>query len=200
MMMALHSGRLVGLKVDQKCFAGVNKWLEVAADPDDSSKFRYNPYAVDAEGVSRSQGKRATPAMTSVGLLMRIYGGLTQDDPALVNGAQWLAREHLPSDETPDQRDTYYWYYATQVLKYVDGPVWETWDQRLRPMLIRTQLKSGEQAGSWHPYNPVPDRWGAFGGRLYVTTMNLLSLEVRHRMLPLYKNTNQPEKESQVAK
>lgn len=193
MMMALHSGRLVGLQADEKGFQGVNKWLDVAVDPDDPSKFRYNPFAVDADGVSRIQGKRPTATMTSVGLLMRIYGGLEPDDPTLVNGATWLVRNHLPSDETPEQRDTYYWYYATQVLKYIDGPLWEEWDSRLRPMLIQSQIKTGDMAGSWHPYNPIPDRWGAFGGRLYVTTMNLLSLEVRHRMLPLYKKTNQPD-------
>jgi hypothetical protein len=71
--------------------------------------------------------------------------------------------------------------------------LWEKWDAQLRPLLIRSQAKSGDLAGSWHPYNPVRDRWGAFGGRLYVTTMNLLSLEVRHRMLPLYKKTNAEE-------
>jgi hypothetical protein len=59
---------------------------------------------------------------------------------------------------------------------------------------VRTQVKSGELSGSWHPYRPVPDRWGAHGGRLYVTTLNLLSLEVRYRLLPLYENTvNQEE-------
>ena len=84
-------------------------------------------------------------------------------------------------------RDTYYWYYATQVLKHVDGEQWQSWNNALRPMLIRTQENSGDYAGSWNPYEPVPDRWGQFGGRLYVTTMNLLSLEVRHRLLPIYK-------------
>jgi hypothetical protein len=191
MMMALHSGRLVGLRVEDRAFQGIIKWLDVAVDPEDPSKYRYNPYAVDADGVSRIQGKRPTATMTSVGLLMRIYGGLEPDDPVLVNGANWLVRNHLASDATPEQRDTYFWYYATQVLKYIDGPLWEEWDNRLRPMLIQSQIKTGDMAGSWHPYNPIPDRWGAFGGRLYVTTMNLLSLEVRHRMLPLYKKTNQ---------
>jgi len=35
----------------------------------------------------------------------------------------------------------------------------------------------------------VPDRWGPHGGRLYVTTLNLLSLEVFYRHLPLYEDT-----------
>ncbi len=102
-------------------------------------------------------------------------------------------QQQLPGDATPRQRDTYYWYYATQVLKYIDGPLWNKWDSQLRPLLIRSQIKTGDLAGSWHPYNPVPDRWGSFGGRLYVTTMNLLSLEVRPRMLPLYQQTSEAD-------
>ena len=125
--------------------------------------------------------------MTSVGLLMRIYTGWDKNDPRLLAGADYLLQSQLPGDTSPQVRDTYYWYYATQVLKFVDGQRWNQWNNLLRPMLIRSQEKSGDLAGSWNPYRPVPDRWGGFGGRLYVTTMNLLSLEVRHRMLPLYQ-------------
>ena len=193
MMMAMQSGRLAGLEVPTESFDLVDQWLEVAADPDDASKFRYSPYVVDSEGRSRIQGTQPTASMTAVALLMQIYSGWDRDDPRLLDGATYLLQTQMPTDSTPRQRDTYYWYYATQVLKHIDGPLWEKWDAQLRPLLIRSQAKSGDLAGSWHPYNPVRDRWGAFGGRLYVTTMNLLSLEVRHRMLPLYKKTNAEE-------
>ena len=192
MMMALQSGRLAGLKVDDGVFDGVADWLDVAADPENESLYRYNPYARDSKGVSRIQGRKPTPSMTAVGLLMRIYSGWDQQDPRLIAGAEYLLETQLPNDSTPIQRDTYYWYYATQVMKYVDGPQWNKWNNKLRPLLLRSQEKSGDLAGSWHPYQPVPDRWGAFGGRIYVTAMNLLSLEVRHRMLPLYRQNTQP--------
>ena len=193
MVMALQSGRLSGLNVEEKTFDAILGWLKVAADPSNESLYRYNPYAVNTPGVSRIQGRNATPSMTAVGLLMRIYSGWERDDPRLLSGARYLVQQQLPG-ETRRLRDTYYWYYATQVLKHVDGPVWETWNNTLRPLLIRTQEKTGDYAGSWDPYSPVPDRWAPFGGRLYVTTMNLLSLEVRHRLLPLYQKTNEAEK------
>jgi len=189
MMMALQSGDLAGLDVDPRVFRGIDQWLDTASETGDESRYRYNPFAIDTEGVSRIQGRTATVSMTSVALLMRIYRGWDRGDSRLIDGAAYLAEEQMPSDATPRQRDTYYWYYATQVLKYLDGPLWEKWDAKLRPLLINSQVKTGDMAGSWHPYNPVPDRWGAFGGRLYVTTMNLLSLEVRYRMLPLYQKT-----------
>ena len=189
MVMALQSGRLSGLDVNEETFIAIAKWLAAAADPANESLYRYNPYAVNSQGVSRIQGRNATPSMTAVGLLMRIYTGWERDDPRLVSGARFLVQQQLPG-ESKRLRDTYYWYYATQVLKHIDGPQWQTWNNALRPLLIRTQEKSGDNAGSWDPYSPVPDRWAPFGGRLYVTTMNLLSLEVRHRLLPLYQKTN----------
>ena len=187
MMMALQSGRLAGLNVDPETFRSIDDWLEVAAAPDNPSIYRYDPFAINSKGISRIQGRKPTPSMTSVGLLMRIYTGWDKNDPRLLAGADYLLQTQLPGDTSPQVRDTYYWYYATQVLKFVDGQRWNQWNNLLRPMLIRSQEKSGDLAGSWNPYRPVPDRWGGFGGRLYVTTMNLLSLEVRHRMLPLYQ-------------
>ena len=191
MMMAIQSAELAELQVDPAVKQKLTGWLNIAADPENESTYRYNPYAVDSKGVSRVQGLRSTPSMTSVGLLMRIYSGWDKSDPRLLSGADYLLLQQLPNTTTRKMRDTYYWYYATQVLKHVGGEQWNQWNNTLRPLLIDTQQRKGEMAGSWHPYEPVPDRWGAYGGRLYVTTMNLLSLEVRHRLLPLYRKTNQ---------
>ena len=66
---------------------------------------------------------------------------------------------------------------------------WKAWYGSLYPLLIRTQKKEGEYAGSWEPNGRIPDAWGRFGGRLYVTTLNLLSLEVYYRHLPIYEAT-----------
>jgi len=191
MMMAIQSAQLADLRVDAGMKQRLTQWLDIAADPNNQSTFRYNPYAVNSQGISRVQGVKASPSMTSVGLLMRIYSGWDRNDPRLLQGTDYLLMQQLPNMTTRKTRDTYYWYYATQVIKHVGGEQWNQWNSTLRPILINTQERKGEQAGSWHPYEPVPDRWGAYGGRLYVTTMNLMSLEVRHRLLPLYRKTNQ---------
>jgi hypothetical protein len=189
MMMALQSGRLAGLDVNDEALKGIERWLSVAHDPASEHLFRYNPYAVDEATVRRSHTRVPTPCMTSVGLLMRLYGGWDRSDPRMIAGAEYLLRE-LPGDDTTAERDTYYWYYATQVLRHIGGPAWDEWHGRLHPLLIRTQVPDGDMAGSWDPYEPVADRWAAQGGRLYVTTMNLLSLEVDYRLLPLYESTS----------
>ena len=129
---------------------------------------------------------RTHPAMTSVALLMRMYLGAKRDDPALLRGADFI-KDNLPQDTDDLSRDTYYWYYATQVMFQLRGDYWKAWSERLHPLLVNSQIKIGELAGSWDPQGPVPDRWGTYGGRVYVTTMNLLSLEVYYRHLPIYE-------------
>ena len=188
MLMALQSARLAELKIETETLEGIEKWLELAVD-NQPHLYRYNPYSIDTETDNRSGNRTPTPSMTAVGLLMKIYTGLGKNNPTLDAGAQYLLDQQLPSDSNSMARDTYYWYYATQVIKHVDGEPWEKWNNQLHPLLGRTQIKTGEMAGSWHPYDPVPDRWGQHAGRLYVTTMNLLSLEVRYRLLPLYEET-----------
>ena len=65
---------------------------------------------------------------------------------------------------------------------------WRQWNDRLRPLLIDNQQTAGPLAGSWDPLGPHPDRWGREAGRIYVTAMHLLMLEVYYRHLPLYRN------------
>jgi hypothetical protein len=55
--------------------------------------------------------------------------------------------------------------------------------------LAESQIQTGPLAGSWDPKKPLPDKWANHAGRIYVTTLNLLSLEVAYRHLPIYEDT-----------
>ena len=77
----------------------------------------------------------------------------------------------------------YYNYYATQVLHHWGGPEWDRWNSVMREHLIRTQIRDGHATGSWD----IADRHGYVGGRVYMTTLALLTLEVYYRHLPLYQ-------------
>jgi hypothetical protein len=189
MMMALKSGELADLDVPPDIYTRIRRWLDRAQlSSDQPYLYCYNPYAPDT--LEQRGGRRPTHTMTSVGLLMRLYSGWRRDNPHMVRGADYLLSE-LPaigSSNNP-QRDTYYWYYATQVMFHMGGEHWSTWNQRLHPLLVGSQIREGEMAGSWDPNQPLPDRWASAAGRLYVTAMNLLSLEVTYRHLPLYEDT-----------
>ena len=185
MVMALHSARLAGIEFDQDVWIGVESWLNKARDPVLAHRFRYRPDATDSDNNDRSHQREVSQSMTAVALLMRLYTGWNREQEEVQLGAEYLLTR-MPSDRNSIYRDTYYWYYATQVLAHVGGEPWEQWNEKLEKLLIDSQTKGGPLAGSWDPYNPVPDRWGLHAGRIYVTTMNILSLEVRHRMLPIY--------------
>jgi hypothetical protein len=189
MMMALKSGELAGLAVPEQVYANIRQWLDRSQASDrEPHLYRYNPLAPNTP--EQGHGRLPTKTMTSVGLLMRLYLGWQRDNPNMIRGAQYLA-ENLPTLGTRSnpQRDTYYWYYATQVMFHMGGDYWKAWNESLHPLLTETQLKRGPLAGSWEPRGPVPDRWAPHAGRLYVTTMNILSLEVYYRHLPLYEDT-----------
>jgi hypothetical protein len=121
---------------------------------------------------------------------MRLYLGWDRTRPEFKQGAEHILDYSAAYGTSSDpKRDTYYWYYATQVMFHMGDKYWEEWRTTLHPLLVNSQIKQGPLEGSWHPNGNIPDRWGPHGGRIYVTTMNLLSLEVRYRHLPIYEET-----------
>ncbi|TWT36051.1 hypothetical protein KOR34_09500 [Posidoniimonas corsicana] len=199
MLMALRSGDLAGLEVPTRTYAGVRRFLEACREQaGDQARFCYNPNA-PANDARTSHGRNPGTVMTSVGLLMQLYLGEGRESRRMQRGADHLLA-NLPTvgeSMTPARtstlgnplRDTYYWYYGTQVMFHVGGRHWDAWNDSLHPLLVDSQTRGGELAGSWNPIAPVPDKWRHLGGRLYVTTLNLLSLEVFYRHLPLYEMT-----------
>jgi hypothetical protein len=188
MMMALKSGQLSGLEVPQKTYDGIEQWLDQAqVSPTQADRYRYDPFAPDTP--TQRHGRNPTPTMTAVGMLMRMYGGWKRDNPDMKSAAQYLLN-YKPSMGTRanPQRDAYYWYYATQVMFHMSGETWNSWNNSLSPLLLESQVKDGQRAGSWDPYLPIEDIWSKHAGRMYVTTMNLLNLEVYYRHLPIYED------------
>jgi hypothetical protein len=140
-------------------------------------RFTYMPGArlADSDDYER--------ATTAIGLLCQQYLHMPRTDPAMVEGTSFLM-QNLPGSGV---RNVYYWYYATQVMHNQPGPQWDTWNRKMRRLLIDTQCKEGCAAGSWDPAKPTKDIWGDAGGRLMVTSLSALTLEVYYRYLPLYK-------------
>lgn len=188
-MMALKSAELAGLQVPKSVYQGISTWLVGSqASMQQKYLYRYNWQAPDTP--TTRHGRVPTPVMTSVGLLMRLYLGWKRDNQDMVRGSDWLL-ERPPTEGTVEVplKDTYYWYYASQVLFHMGGERWKAWYGHLYPILIRSQKLDGQFAGSWEPNGEIPDAWGKYAGRLYVTTLNLLSLEVYYRHLPIYEAT-----------
>jgi hypothetical protein len=173
MVMALKSGQMAGLKVNPAVMQACKKYLTSAARGKYGAEFAYTP----SGGPKRS--------MAGVGLLTAQYLGAKRDDSVIVGGIEFLMQDR--NQPTMSERDTYYWYYATQVMHNVPGKEWDEWNRQMRRILIETQDKTGCAAGSWDPHKPEPDAWGNQGGRLMVTSLSALTLEVYYRYLPLYQ-------------
>jgi hypothetical protein len=175
--MALKSGLVAGLKVNDQTLAGIKHWLTLCAAGKQQGLFSYTP------------GSGPSPSMTAVGLLLQQYSGMTPDSPAMKEGVGYIMSQ-LP---TPGFRSMYYWYYASQVMHNMPGPDWDRWNRAMRRVLIESQVKHGCATGSWDPARPTSELLTWQCGRLCVTSLSALTLEVYYRYLPLYKLDSESE-------
>ena len=177
-MMALKSALMAGLSVDPTKLEAGHKWLSRATDPSRLGQFSYLPKGPP------------TPCMTAVAMLILQYMGAPQNDPQLRAGVKYL----MANQPSRNDRNVYYWYYATQVLHNMVGADWDRWNRQIRRILVEDQIRDGCAKGSWDPDKPDQDSWGAFGGRLMMTSLSTLTLEVYYRYLPLYKLDGEDKK------
>jgi hypothetical protein len=117
--------------------------------------------------------------MIAEGLLCRQYLGWKHADERLQDGCKILLANPVDYGDA----NVYYWYYATQVTHHMGGDIWDEWNRVMREAVPRNQEQTGKERGSWPPED---DRWGAHGGRLFVTCLSIYMLEVYYRHLPIY--------------
>ena len=161
-LMALKSAQMAKLDAPFDAVYRVTHFLD-RVEADDGARYGY-------------QNTTARQATTAVGLYCRMLAGWNRQHPSLQRGVAYLA------ELGPSPSDMYYNYYATQVLNHFDGPLWKRWNRQMRDQLLRDQASRGHEAGSWfyeHPHS-------AAGGRLFHTTLALMTLEVYYRYMPLY--------------
>lgn len=167
-LMALHSARAAGLRVDLGTLARASDFLDQVQTDRLGSRYAYLP------------GQRPSHTMTAEGLLSRIYLGWKRDEPGLAAGIRYLSQRH-PVDI--HEANIYYWYYGTQLLHHWGGREWRDWNRRMADALVTTQVRRGHAAGSWDPETPH----GGQGGRLYMTVLAACTLEVYYRHAPLFR-------------
>ena len=175
-LMGLKSAQMGGLDVRDDVVRNARDFLRYVSIEDETR------YCYQA-------GSSESPATDSIGLLCRLYLDWGIEDARVVNGVQRLSEKIGPQLNVP-----YYTYYATQLMYNVGGDVWAKWNARVRDNIIAQQCMEGHERGSWYPDNPGGHC--ASGGRLYVTSLNCMVLEVYYRHMPLYqkleRNTNFP--------
>ncbi len=177
-IMAIKSGQMSYLSVEPGVLEKSKEFLKtVTFSGLGGGRYTYMPNLrlADSEDYER--------ATTAIGLLCQQYLHMPRTDPAMVEGTSFLM-QNLPGAGV---RNLYYWYYATQVMHNQPGKDWDAWNRKMRRLLIDTQCKEDCAAGSWDPNKPTKDIQGGEGGRLMMTSLSALTLEVYYRYLPLYK-------------
>ena len=109
-------------------------------------------------------------------LLGRLSTGWTRNNKAFVEGVGFIARLG------PSKRDMYYNLFASQLMFRQGGDEWNTWNQQLQELLVKTQATAGHAKGSW----PTTDSFSRYGGRLYETNLSILCLTVYYRHLAIF--------------
>lgn len=162
-LMALKSGHMAYLNVPPATIKGASQFLD-SVQVNSGSGYGYtNPG--DAAGT------------TSVGLLCRMYLGWKKDNGALERGASNL------SAMGPSKTNMYYNYYATQIMRHMEGEKWKKWNDVMRDQYVNSQAKDGAEKGSWYI---AGDHGSERGGRIYCTSMATMVLEVYYRHMPIY--------------
>ena len=171
-IMALKSAYLSELSVPQPSVLQASKFLDSMQS---AAGARYS-YAMGDGGAPT----RPKASMDAVGLLCRMYLGWKSDRKALQEGVAALAKRG------PSQTDYYFNYYATQVLFQHTGGTgvtWRQWNRKMRDQFVEQQDKTGHAKGSWFVKGPHTER----GGRIYMTSLATMSLEIYYRYMPIYK-------------
>jgi len=173
-VLALKSANGAKLAVNAETIRNVDMFLKRHSKNDFMFFYRDSP--------------KPTASMTSIGTLLRIFRGWSRTDPAIIKAIEYLGKEG------PSRVDPYYNYYATQALFQFGGKPWLDWNARLRDYLVSTQETEGHMAGSWWFQTARTSPAGIaneVGGRLYVTAMTCLTLEVYYRYLPVNEAVNE---------
>lgn len=164
-VMALKSGKLSGLQVPDSAIEKCKTYLAKAINPDGSTGYRYNT--------------GGGPAMTATGLVCRLFLEYGLQDANVVNAANLTHRTGVQIN------NEYYNYYGTLAMFQIGKPYWTEWNNKFCDAVVARQVKDGGPLhGSW---DPAGTAYGGYGGRVYVTAMYILSLEVYYRFLPVYR-------------
>ena len=184
-IMALKSAKVGGINVPDASFISAKNFLDSVTE---TSYYRtgYLEKPPEAPSLKRKGEYGFTEALTAVAMTSRVFMGAQRDDPYLIGGAG-LLKANLPvwGKNADDQniKDCYYWYYGTLAMFQMGEEYWTTWNDKMKAALVDHQIKGGCADGSWDPVFS----WGKYGGRVYTTSLNVLSLEIYYRYAKVFK-------------
>jgi hypothetical protein len=179
---ALKSAEEAGLTVDPQAFKDSENFLIEMTDPA-TGRVGYDSVGSWSSRVTRVNDhfpKENTEAMTAVGLLCRFFLGQDPEKETVMNQHADLLLAKKPEWNVDAKKiDFYYWYYASYAMYQMGGTkYWDGWNKAMKDAVVGSQNKTGDEKGSW---DASVDPWGYSGGRVYMTALGVLCLEVYFR-------------------
>ncbi len=181
-VMVLKSAELSGLAFPDEAYEGAGAFFDSVTD----SHYYDVGYKTPHGNACRHK------SMVGVASMYRLFVKRDRKSPKVEGGARILLA-HLPTWEK-GQVDFYYWYYGSLALFQYGGDTWKRWNRAMVKALLPNQWRNKDfcRNGSWDPVGC----WGKYGGRVYATAINALTLEVYYR----YANVFTGQKETLVSR
>ena len=125
--------------------------------------------------------KRVTPRATAIGLASRyLLGSNPNKNLAYIRGCDYLTK--FPPGEK--NRDPVFLFFASGVVQNRGGDSWKKWNVLCRDLLVTSQKKDEKESGTWE----ATPQFGTLG----TTCLDILTLEVYYRQMPLYSRYYDP--------
>lgn len=161
-VMALRSAKNAGLDVPQESIEAAVEYIRRC-------------YHEDREAFAYTPGGHPDFAMAAAGLLsMQVCGEYEADE--VKGAADWLRERDLKYDHP---WFFYGCYYYSQGMYQRGGDHARTARQRVEDLLLRRQTEDGSWVGQHGQERHA--------GKVYTTSMAVLSLSVKHHYLPIYQ-------------
>ncbi len=204
---ACISARHAAIDIPEQIFVASEVWLDQACDPIPPNEYEIfvpdqfkanNTYFFD---VSRGKDGKVrdykiktwyqpprlyTPAMSAIGVLMRIWFGWTRAHPFCIGGANQVVSQ-IPGYTKGLEKEyafyAYTWYYGALATYQMGGRYWTRWREQCIADVIVNQQLGGCAFGSWKT-PPGDFVAGLTGGTVYCTSLAILTLETFYRYQP----------------
>lgn len=173
-VLALWSAEIAGLNVPPPSYEGAVRWFDAVTDDRGTTGYtNKGPY----RGIPlRNDVFDVHPTLSAGACLARSILERRRMEPT--GGALDILMVDLPR-WTPLSIDSSYWFIGSAALCLCEGEGgqhWMKWKSSVQFALIPQQGREGCARGSW---DPRIEKWTEYGGgRVYVTAMDLLTLEL----------------------
>jgi len=185
-LMALKDAQISGIKADfEKAYKGLRAHYR------DVCSGQHKGIGVYRSGYSEDRNH----SMTGIVMLCNQFMGMKKTHPTMKESAEYLSREGLKwytEGRVPTDEGIYYIYYASLAMFQHGGKAWKQWNKVMKEVLLKHQIKGGCADGSWPTANnkEIPGLKQPFEervGKVYTTTLAILTLEVYYRYSPLLR-------------